>query len=62
MGGKRGALREREIGAVHRKSGGPTSWRSPSKLPVWHREQDLEPAGQYARAAMKISDHHKELL
>ncbi|WP_199925970.1 DegT/DnrJ/EryC1/StrS family aminotransferase [Streptomyces sp. NRRL S-495] len=32
------------------------------KLPVWHREQDLELAAQYARAAMKISDHHKELL
>lgn len=31
-------------------------------LPVWHREQDLELAAQYARAAMKISDHHKELL
>ncbi|MET9182399.1 DegT/DnrJ/EryC1/StrS family aminotransferase [Kitasatospora aureofaciens] len=32
------------------------------KLPVWHREQDLELADQYIRAAMKISDHHKELL
>ncbi|MFJ4096740.1 DegT/DnrJ/EryC1/StrS family aminotransferase [Kitasatospora sp. NPDC089913] len=32
------------------------------KLPVWHREQDLELAEQYVRAAVKISDHHKELL
>ncbi|OKI16317.1 DegT/DnrJ/EryC1/StrS family aminotransferase [Streptomyces sp. CB03911] len=32
------------------------------KLPVWHREQDLELAAQYVRAAVKISDHHKELL
>ncbi|MEU9130503.1 DegT/DnrJ/EryC1/StrS family aminotransferase [Kitasatospora sp. NPDC048540] len=32
------------------------------KLPVWHREQDLELADQYVRAAIKISDHHKELL
>ncbi|MFJ9839809.1 DegT/DnrJ/EryC1/StrS family aminotransferase [Kitasatospora sp. NPDC101155] len=31
------------------------------KLPVWHREQDLEVAEQYVRAATKISDHHKEL-
>ncbi|GAA2233735.1 hypothetical protein GCM10010430_13040 [Kitasatospora cystarginea] len=31
------------------------------KLPVWHREQDLEVAEQYVRAAVKISDHHKEL-
>ncbi|MFE9425254.1 hypothetical protein ACFYNO_20030 [Kitasatospora sp. NPDC006697] len=31
------------------------------KLPVWHREQDLELAEQYVRAAVKISDHHKEL-
>ncbi|WP_183107216.1 hypothetical protein [Streptomyces sp. 1114.5] len=32
------------------------------KLPVWHREQDLEPAEQSVRAAIKISDHHEELL
>ncbi|MFE2934087.1 DegT/DnrJ/EryC1/StrS family aminotransferase [Streptomyces sp. NPDC059278] len=32
------------------------------KFPVWHREQDLELAKQYVRAAIKISDHHKELL
>lgn len=32
------------------------------KLPVWHREQDLELAEQYVRAAVKVSDHHKELL
>ncbi|SOB81563.1 DegT/DnrJ/EryC1/StrS family aminotransferase [Streptomyces sp. 1331.2] len=32
------------------------------KLPVWHREQDLELAEQYVRAAIKISDHHEELL
>ncbi|GAA5024968.1 hypothetical protein GCM10025734_83980 [Kitasatospora paranensis] len=32
------------------------------KLPVWHREQDLELAAQYIAAAIKISDHHKELL
>ncbi|MEV0537354.1 DegT/DnrJ/EryC1/StrS family aminotransferase [Kitasatospora sp. NPDC050463] len=32
------------------------------KLPVRHREQDLELAEQYVRAAIKISDHHKELL
>ncbi|KDN82773.1 DegT/DnrJ/EryC1/StrS family aminotransferase [Kitasatospora cheerisanensis] len=32
------------------------------KLPVWHREQDLELAEQYIRAAVKISDHHEELL
>ncbi|MEU1424870.1 DegT/DnrJ/EryC1/StrS family aminotransferase [Kitasatospora sp. NPDC005751] len=32
------------------------------KLPVWHREQDLKLAGQYIRAAIKVSDHHKELL
>ncbi|MFD7533262.1 DegT/DnrJ/EryC1/StrS family aminotransferase [Streptomyces sp. NPDC059849] len=32
------------------------------KLLVWHREQDLELAKQYVRAAIKISDHHKELL
>ncbi|MFJ1793374.1 DegT/DnrJ/EryC1/StrS family aminotransferase [Kitasatospora griseola] len=32
------------------------------KLPVWHREQDLELAEQYIAAAIKISDHHKELL
>ncbi|MDH6704126.1 dTDP-4-amino-4,6-dideoxygalactose transaminase [Kitasatospora sp. MAA19] len=31
------------------------------RLPVWHREQDLELAEQYVRAAIKISDHHKEL-
>ncbi|MER7845012.1 hypothetical protein ABTZ03_13840 [Kitasatospora sp. NPDC096077] len=31
------------------------------KLPVWHREQDLELAEQYVRAAIKISDHHEEL-
>lgn len=32
------------------------------KLPVWHREQDLDVAEQYIRAAAKISDHHKERL
>jgi hypothetical protein len=32
------------------------------KLPVWHREQDLALAEQYARAAIKVSDHHEELL
>ncbi|MEU7635020.1 DegT/DnrJ/EryC1/StrS family aminotransferase [Streptomyces sp. NPDC039016] len=32
------------------------------KLPVWHREQDLALAEQYVRAAVKVSDHHKELL
>ncbi|WP_335934495.1 DegT/DnrJ/EryC1/StrS family aminotransferase [Streptomyces sp. PTD5-9] len=32
------------------------------KLPVWHREQDLDVAEQYIRAAAKISEHHKELL
>ncbi|MFJ4186644.1 DegT/DnrJ/EryC1/StrS family aminotransferase [Kitasatospora sp. NPDC089509] len=32
------------------------------KLPVWHREQDLKVAEQYVRAAIKISDHHEELL
>ncbi|MFC5665398.1 hypothetical protein ACFP3U_20750 [Kitasatospora misakiensis] len=32
------------------------------KLPVWHREQDLELAGQYVRAAVEISENHKELL
>ncbi|MFJ8430785.1 DegT/DnrJ/EryC1/StrS family aminotransferase [Kitasatospora sp. NPDC094019] len=32
------------------------------KLPVWHREQDLELAEGYLRAAIKISDHYKELL
>ncbi|WBP88548.1 hypothetical protein [Kitasatospora cathayae] len=32
------------------------------KLPLWHREQDLELAAQYSRAARKISDHHKEVL
>ncbi|MGG2465173.1 DegT/DnrJ/EryC1/StrS family aminotransferase [Streptomyces sp. RGM 3693] len=32
------------------------------KLPVWHRQQDLALAGQYVRAAVKVSDHHKELL
>ncbi|MFD7827977.1 hypothetical protein [Kitasatospora sp. NPDC059803] len=32
------------------------------KLPVWHREQDLELVEQYVRAAIKISDHHEELL
>lgn len=31
------------------------------KLPVWHRERDLEVAEQYVRAAVKTSDHHKEL-
>ncbi|MFJ8625286.1 hypothetical protein ACIRD3_20915 [Kitasatospora sp. NPDC093550] len=32
------------------------------KLPVWHRGRDLQLAEQYVRAAMKISDHHEELL
>ncbi|WP_329563741.1 hypothetical protein [Kitasatospora sp. NBC_01266] len=32
------------------------------KLPVWHREQDLALAEQYVRAAVKVSDHHEELL
>ncbi|MCX4581891.1 DegT/DnrJ/EryC1/StrS family aminotransferase [Streptomyces sp. NBC_01481] len=32
------------------------------KLPVWHREQDLELAEQYVSAARKVSEHHKELL
>ncbi|MFD8321220.1 DegT/DnrJ/EryC1/StrS family aminotransferase [Kitasatospora purpeofusca] len=32
------------------------------KLPVWHREQDRPPAEQYIRAAIEVSDHHKELL
>ncbi|MGC5361635.1 DegT/DnrJ/EryC1/StrS family aminotransferase [Streptomyces sp. DT24] len=32
------------------------------KLPVWHREQDRPLAEQYVRAAVKVSDHHKELL
>ncbi|MER5639212.1 aminotransferase class I/II-fold pyridoxal phosphate-dependent enzyme [Kitasatospora sp. NPDC002227] len=32
------------------------------KVPVWHREQDLALAEQYVRAAIKVSDHHKELL
>ncbi|MFF3432194.1 DegT/DnrJ/EryC1/StrS family aminotransferase [Streptomyces sp. NPDC002602] len=32
------------------------------KLPVWHREQDLELAEQYVNAARKVSEHHKELL
>ncbi|WP_405364835.1 DegT/DnrJ/EryC1/StrS family aminotransferase [Kitasatospora sp. NBC_00039] len=32
------------------------------KLPVWHREQDRPLAEQYIRAAIKVSDHHKELL
>ncbi|MFD4393688.1 DegT/DnrJ/EryC1/StrS family aminotransferase [Kitasatospora sp. NPDC058397] len=32
------------------------------KLPVWHREQDLELVEQYVRAAIKIGDHHEELL
>ncbi|GHF50826.1 hypothetical protein GCM10018790_30780 [Kitasatospora xanthocidica] len=32
------------------------------KLPVWHREEDRPLAEQYIRAAIKVSDHHKELL
>ncbi|MCX5079221.1 hypothetical protein OHA84_38430 (plasmid) [Streptomyces sp. NBC_00513] len=32
------------------------------KLPVWHRERDLELAEQYVSAARKVSEHHKELL
>ncbi|WP_327070845.1 DegT/DnrJ/EryC1/StrS family aminotransferase [Kitasatospora sp. NBC_01250] len=32
------------------------------KLPVWHREQDRPLAESYVRAAIKVSNHHKELL
>ncbi|GAA1941988.1 DegT/DnrJ/EryC1/StrS family aminotransferase [Kitasatospora viridis] len=32
------------------------------KLPAWHREQDLALAERYIRAAVKVSEHHKELL
>ncbi|MFI2608835.1 DegT/DnrJ/EryC1/StrS family aminotransferase [Kitasatospora sp. NPDC018619] len=38
------------------------AYRHTIKLPVWHREQDLALAEQYVRAAVKVSDHHKELL
>ncbi|MFF1422797.1 DegT/DnrJ/EryC1/StrS family aminotransferase [Streptomyces sp. NPDC058280] len=32
------------------------------KLPVWHREEDRPLAASYVRAALKVSDRHKELL
>ncbi|MFD5111185.1 DegT/DnrJ/EryC1/StrS family aminotransferase [Streptomyces sp. NPDC058391] len=32
------------------------------KLPVWHREEDRPLAASYVRAAIKVSDRHKELL
>ncbi|MEV7426303.1 MULTISPECIES: DegT/DnrJ/EryC1/StrS family aminotransferase [unclassified Streptomyces] len=32
------------------------------KLPVWHREQDRPLAEQYVLAAVKVSEHYKELL
>ncbi|MFJ1758589.1 DegT/DnrJ/EryC1/StrS family aminotransferase [Kitasatospora sp. NPDC088134] len=31
------------------------------KLPVWHRSADLETAEAYVHAAVKVSDHYKEL-
>jgi hypothetical protein len=31
------------------------------KLPVWHRDQDLGLAEAYT-AAIKVADHHKELI
>lgn len=38
------------------------AYRHTIKLPVWHREQDLALADQYVRSALKVSDHHEELL
>ena len=32
------------------------------KLPVWHRDEDIPLAGQYAEAFRKVSEHHRDLL
>jgi perosamine synthetase len=32
------------------------------KLPVWHRDEDIPLASQYAEAIRKVSDHHRDLL
>lgn len=32
------------------------------KLPVWHRDQDIDLAQAYTAAIIKVADHHKELV
>jgi dTDP-4-amino-4,6-dideoxygalactose transaminase len=32
------------------------------KLPIWHRDEDLQLAGQYAAAIRKVSTHYQDLL
>ncbi|MFF2062932.1 hypothetical protein ACFVWZ_14235 [Streptomyces sp. NPDC058200] len=47
---------------AERGARGPGEGTGGTGLPVWHREEDRPLAASYVRAAIKVSDRHKELL